>query len=448
MASAELAHEESYPMTLGSTSQEDLAPGQAPSQFSPNQGHFRWVICGLLFFATTINYVDRQVLGILAVPLQKEIGWSEIDYGWIVTSFQMAYAIAMVVVGRLVDVLGVRLGFALCVSCWSVAAMGHGLASSVVGFATARFALGLGEAGNFPASIRTIAEWFPKRERALATGIFNSGSNIGAVITPLIVPWIALNYGWRWAFVLTGAAGFLWLISWLTLYQRPEVHPRLSALELAHIQDSKVDETAPIPWTDLLKVRNTWVLGLGKFLTDPIWWFYLYWVPKFLNSQHGLTLDQIGLPLVTIYLAADVGSIGGGWLSSGLIGRGWPVLRARKTAMLICALSVTPMIFASRVTDLWMAVGLVSLAAAAHQGWSANIFTLASDLFPKPAVASVVGIWGFLGSIGGMLFAASTGFILEFTGSYLPMFAAASTAYLFSLAVIHLFQEAPRGAEG
>ncbi len=401
-------------------------------------GNFRWVICALLFFATTINYVDRQVLGILATPLQKELGWSEADYGFIATAFTGAYAVGLLVVGRLMDWLGTRKGFSLAIIFWSVAAMGHALARSAFGFGVARFALGLGEAGNFPASIKTVAEWFPKKERALATGIFNSGSNVGAIVAPLVVPLIALNYGWQWAFILTGAVGFIWLIFWLLLYQKPEEHPRLSKSELAYIQSDPAEPTTKIAWARLFPHRQTWAFAAGKFFTDPIWWFFLFWLPKFLNETYGLSLSQIGLPLIVIYLSADVGSIGGGWLSSFLIKRGWSINAGRKTAMLVCALCVVPIIFAVNASSLWLAVGLISLATAAHQGWSANLFTLVSDMFPRRAVGSVVGIGGFAGSISGMLIATITGLLLQYTGSYVPIFFVAATAYLFALLVIHL----------
>ncbi len=401
-------------------------------------GNFRWVICALLFFATTINYVDRQVLGILATPLQKELGWSEADYGFIATAFTGAYAVGLLVVGRLMDWLGTRKGFSLAIIFWSVAAMGHALARSAFGFGVARFALGLGEAGNFPASIKTVAEWFPKKERALATGIFNSGSNVGAIVAPLVVPFIALRYGWQWAFIITGALGFIWLIFWLLLYQKPEEHPRLSKSELAYIQSDPAEPTTKIAWARLFPHRQTWAFAAGKFFTDPIWWFFLFWLPKFLNETYGLSLSQIGLPLIVIYLSADVGSIGGGWLSSFLIKRGWSINAGRKTAMLVCALCVVPIIFAVNASSLWLAVGLISLATAAHQGWSANLFTLVSDMFPRRAVGSVVGIGGFAGSISGMLIATSTGLLLQWTGSYVPIFIVAATAYLFALLVIHL----------
>jgi len=309
---------------------------------------------------------------------------------------------------------------------------------SALGFSVARFALGVSESGNFPAAIKTVAEWFPKKERALATGIFNSGSNVGAIVAPLTVPWIAVNYGWRWAFIITGLTGFVWLVCWLALYRRPEEHPRLSAAELAYIRSDPAEPLVKIPWARLLPHRQTWAFAVGKFCTDPIWWFFLFWLPKFLNETYGIALSGLGPPLVVIYLAADLGSIGGGWLSSMLIKRGWTVNAGRKTTMLICALSVIPIIFAVQASSLWVAVGLISLATAAHQGWSANLFTLVSDTFPRRAVGSVVGIGGFAGAVGGMLIATVTGYLLQWTGSYVPIFFVASLAYLFALTIIHL----------
>jgi len=426
----------------GSVRNADVKATLATEGALTKVGHYRWAICALLFFATTINYIDRQVLGILASPLQRELGWSESDYGWIATAFTGAYAIGLILVGRLMDAVGTKKGFSLAIIFWSAAAMGHALARSAFGFGAARFALGLGEAGNFPAAIKTVAEWFPKKERALATGIFNSGSNVGAIVAPLVVPWIAINYGWRWAFIITGATGFIWLVFWLLIYSKPEEHPSLSKSELAYIQSDPAELMVKIPWARLLPHRQTWAFAAGKFFTDPIWWFFLFWLPKFLNETYGLNLSGLGLPLVIIYVAADVGSIGGGWLSSTLIKRGWSVNAGRKTAMLVCALCVVPIIFAARASNLWIAVALIGLATAAHQGWSANLFTLVSDTFPRRAVGSVVGIGGFAGSVSGMLIATATGYLLERTGSYVPIFFVAASAYLFALLVIHLF--APR----
>jgi MFS transporter, ACS family, hexuronate transporter len=403
-------------------------------------GRYRWVICAMLFFATTINYIDRQVLGILATDesFKQTIGWNDAQYGFVQTVFQGAYAVGLLLVGSLMDRFGTRKGFSLAIGFWSVAAMAHALARSIFGFGAARFALGLGEAGNFPASIKTVAEWFPKKERALATGIFNSGSNVGAIVGPLAVPFIAVKYGWQWAFIITGALGFIWLAAWLLIYRRPEEHPKLSASELAYIQSDPSEPTTKIKWARLFPHRQTWAFAIGKFMTDPIWWVYLFWLPKFLNSNYKLNITQIGLPLVIIYVSADVGSIGGGWLSSTLIKRGWTVNKARKTAMLICALAVVPIVFAANASNLWAAVALVSLAASAHQGWSANLFTTVSDMFPRRAVGSVVGIGGMAGSIGGMLIQSAVGLILFYTGSYLPIFIIAGGTYLVALLVIHL----------
>ena len=407
-------------------------------------GRYRWVICALLFFATTINYIDRQVLGILATDesFKRTIGWNEAQYGYVNTAFQAAYALGLLIIGNLMDRFGTRKGFSFAVGFWSVAAMCHALARSAFGFGVARFSLGLGEAGNFPASIKTVAEWFPKKERALATGIFNSGSNVGAIVAPLAVPWIVVNYGWQWAFIITGTLGFIWLAFWLMTYRRPEEHPKLSRAELAYIQSDPAEPTTKIPWARLIPHRQTWAFAIGKFLTDPIWWVYLFWLPKFLNTNYKLDITQIGLPLVVIYVSADVGSIGGGWLSGSLIKRGWTVNKSRKAAMLVCALAVVPIMFAAHASNLWVAVALVSLAAAAHQGWSANIFTMASDMFPRRAVGSVVGIGGMAGSVGGMLIATTVGLILQYTGSYLPIFIIAGSAYVVALLIIHLL--APR----
>ncbi len=409
-------------------------PAQASAP-SSKAGYYRWTICALLFFATTVNYIDRQVLGILAPVLEKEIGWSESQYGYIVTAFQAAYAIGLLLVGRVMDLLGTKIGYSLAMVFWSFSAMAHALARSAFGFGAARFALGLGEAGNFPAAIKTVAEWFPKRERALATGIFNAGSNVGAVAAPLIVPWITLVYGWQEAFIVTGAIGFAWLGFWWFFYEVPQRSARVSKGELAYIQSDPPDPPEKIPLAKLLSYRQAWAFAIGKFLTDPIWWFYLYWVPKFLYKTYGLTLDKIGIPLVIIYLMADVGSVGGGWLSSAFIKRGWEVNKGRKMAMLICALAVIPIVFVSQAEEMWMAVALLSLATAAHQGWSANLFTTASDMFPRKAIGSIVGFGGMAGSIGGMLLSTSAGLLLEWTDSYMTLFIIAGIAYVLALGI-------------
>jgi ACS family hexuronate transporter-like MFS transporter len=432
---------------------------------SSGVGYYRWVICVLLLFAAIINYVDRQVIGILKPTLSDAFGWKdERIYSSIVFSFQLAYAIGFMVAGKFMDTVGVRRGFALAVTIWSLAAVAHGaaglvtglnlpvlnldantgfavvtLAGGAAGFALARFALGLGESGSFPASIKTVAEWFPKKERALATGIFNSGTNVGALLTPLLVAPMVKYWGWQWAFLCTGALGFIWVVWWLAVYREPDKHPRLTPEERAYIRSDPADPVVKIPWRKLLPHRQTWAFALGKFMTDPVWWLYLFWIPDFLYRNHKLNLKTIGLPLVIIYLVADVGSIGGGWLSGRFMKMGWTHNRARKMAMLICALAVVPVMFAGNVSNLWAAVGLVSLAAAAHQGWSANLFTLTSDMFPRKAVGSVVGIGGMAGAVGGMFIAMLVGAILQATGgSYVPIFIVAGSAYLVALAVIHL----------
>lgn len=405
---------------------------------SSSAGRQRWVVCALLFFAATVNYIDRQVIGLLKPTLQADLHWDEIDYSNIVFSFQLAYAIGLIVVGRVMDWLGTRKGFSLAVFLWSLAAMAHAGARSVFTFSLARFGLGLGESGSFPASIKTVAEWFPKKERALATGLFNSGTNVGAIVTPLVIPWLTLTYGWQGAFVATGAIGFVWLAFWLVLYRPPEQHKRVSAAELAHIRSDPAESVVPIRWSKLIGLRQTWAFAIGKFLTDPIWWLYLFWVPDFLHRNHGVNLTGMILPLLVIYNSATLGSIFGGWLSSHLLRRGWTVNAARKTAMLVCALAVVPIVAASRASNLWVAVGLVSLAAAAHQGWSANIFTVASDMFPRGAVGSVVGIGGMAGAVGGMVIAKVVGYVLQWTGSYFSVFIIAGSAYLVALAVMQL----------
>ena len=402
-------------------------------------GRYRWTICALLFFATTINYIDRQVLGILAPTLQKDLGWNEQQFGDIVSWFTIAYALGFLVVGRIMDRVGTRRGFAGAIVIWSVAAMAHAFARTAAGFSAARFALGLGESGNFPASLKTVAEWFPARERAFATGIFNAGSNVGAILTPIIVPWIALRWGWQMAFVATGALGFGWLVVWLLVYRAPENHPRCSPSELAYIRSDPIDPVQPVSWMQLLRYRQTWAFALGKGLTDPIWWFYLFWLPKFLDARYGIKLAQLAAPLIVIYLLADVGSVFGGWLSGAFIKRGWSVNGGRKMTMLIAALLIVPTMFAPAATNMWVAVCIVGVAAAAHQWWSANIFTLPSDMFPGFAVGSVVGIGGFFGAAAGFLFQRATGWLLQRNGSnYTPIFVICGLAYVTALLVIHL----------
>jgi ACS family hexuronate transporter-like MFS transporter len=401
-------------------------------------GYYRWIICALLFFATTINYVDRTVLGVLEPILQKEIGWTATQYGDINSAFNLAYAIGFLLSGWMMDKVGTRWGYSISLVVWSLAAAAHAFAGSVAGFAAARFALGIGESGNFPAAIKTVAEWFPKRERAFATGIFNAGTNVGAIISPAIVPILYAWHGWQAAFVATGLAGLVWVAFWWPIYRRPQDHPRLSRGELAHIESDPPDPPKPIPWLQLLPFRQTQAFAIGKFLTDSVWWFYLFWFAKFMSEQFSVDIKSIGLPMITVFLLADVGSIAGGWQSSWLLNRGWTANAARKTAMLTSALCVVPVVFAPLVAEKWVAVLLIGLATAAHQGFSANLFTLTSDMFPRQAVGSVVGIGGFAGAIGGVLMNLGAGRLRDMTGNYVPMFAMAATAYLAALLVIHL----------
>jgi MFS transporter, ACS family, hexuronate transporter len=415
--------------------QEAAAPSTEPI---PTRGNYRWIICALLFFATTINYLDRMVFGVLEPELQKEIGWTATEFGDINAYFNLAYAIGFLFVGWFIDKFGTRVGYALSLIVWSLAAAGHAFASTATHFAIARFALGLGESGNFPAAIKTVAEWFPKKERAFATGIFNAGSNVGALLAPAIVPILVLSFGWQSAFVMTGLVGLVWVFFWWPIYRRPQEHPRLSPAELAYIESDPADPPANIPWAKLLPFRQTWAFAVGKFMTDAIWWFYVFWFAKFMNEQFEVDIKKIGPPMITVYLLADVGSIGGGWLSSRLLSRGWSANAARKLAMLVCALLVVPVVMAPLTDSLWTAVLLIGLATAAHQGFSANLFTLTSDMFPRKAVGSIVGIGGFAGAVGGWLMNKGAGRIKDYFGDYFYMFAIAGSAYLLALLIIHL----------
>ena len=397
----------------------------------------------LLFAATTVNYIDRQVLGILAPTLTRELGWRETDYAAIVSWFSVAYGVGLLGMGRLLDRIGVRRGLACSVGLWSLAAMGHALVRTITGFSMARALLGIGESGNFPAGVKAVAEWFPKRERALATGVFNAGSNVGVVLAALLVPWIALALGWRWAFVATGALDLAWLGVWLTVYRPPSEHPRLSDAERAWIRSDPVEPTGHVPWRSLLARRQTWAFIVGKAMTDPVWLFYLFWLPKFLDATFGVRLAGLAAPLVVIYVAADIGSVSGGWVSGALIKRGWSLNRGRKTALLIAALCIVPTTLAPSARSLWVAVGVVAVAAGAHQWWSANLFTTVSDMFPRHAVGSVVGLGGFAGMLSAFAFQRFTGSLLEATGgSYSAVFAVLGFAYVGALALLHLL--APR----
>lgn len=423
-----------------------------------NTGSYRWRICALLFFATTVNYVDRNVLSFTmideffrremlgladgAVLTQADTDHFKEMMGYVDAAFKLAYALGFLIMGYVIDKLGTRKGYSIAISVWSIAGVLNGFVGSVKGLSVTRFLLGIGEAGNFPSAVKTVAEWFPRKERSFATGIFNAGANIGIIVTALAVPFITVNYGWRASFVATGLLGFGVLVFWKLMYRKPEEHPQLSKSELDYINSDKETETeGRTSWLELLKHRQTWAFAAGKFMADPIWYFYLTWLPDFFNSSESLeqTLDlkNIGLPFIFIYLVSDVGSVFFGWLSSRLIQSGWEVNKARKITMLICALCVVPIVFASVTTSVYVAVILIALAAAAHQGWSANMYTLASDMFPKKNVGSVVGIGSMFGAIGGVLFAASTG-IIRVKFGYIPLFAIAGSAYLIALLAVHL----------
>lgn len=415
-------------------------------------GNYRWTVCALIFFATTINYLDRQVIGILKPLLESNLAIGEKEYSYIVIAFQSAYALGMILAGRFIDKFGTKIGYAISVTVWSIAAMGHALAKGAFGFGFWRAMLGFSEAGNFPAAIKTVAEWFPKKERALATGIFNSGTNIGAILAPIAVPAILLAWGWQAAFIITGAIGFIWLIFWFIFYEIPEKQRRVKASEIEYINSDageKAESKEQVKWINLLKYRQTWLFFIGKGLTDPIWWFYLFWIPGWLAEVRGTGLDikNFGLPMVFIYSATTVGSIGGGWLSSFMIKKGTSPFNARKYTMLIFAILVTPILFAtSPDISTWGAVMLIALAAASHQAWSANIFTTVSDAFPKRAVSSVTGIGGMAGAIGGAAVSYVAGAVLDHyknagnveTG-YVIMFGVAASAYIIAWIIMSIF---------
>ena len=404
----------------------------------PATSQYRWIICALLFFATVIAYVDRGVLGYLEKYLEGIFHFDSVQYSYMTTAFQIAYAIGMVTAGWLTDRLGTRKGFALAIGLWSLAAMTPGAATGVWTFCFAMFFLGLGEAANFPACNKTIAEWFPKKERALAFGIFNSGANIGNIAVPMVVPALVFAVGWRAAFVVVGALGLVWLCFWLLIYRKPEEHPRVSAEELAHIQSDPPERTEKVPWGRLLPLKETWAFSIAKMLTDPIWWFYLFWLPRFLQETFHTSISTNRTPIVVVYLISIVGSVGGGLLSSAMLGGGRSLNAARKTALLICALMVLPILYAPYSKSLWVVVALVGLAAAGHQGWSANLFTLASDLFPKAAVASVTGIGGMAGAITGAGFQLLAGYVAKSHPNCAPLFIVAGLAYISALAVIQI----------
>ncbi|GAB3908203.1 MFS transporter [Larkinella knui] len=416
-------------------------------------GRYRWTICGLVFFATTINYLDRVVISLLKGDLEKDFNWTETDYANLVSVFQLAYAFGMLGVGRLVDKFGTKIGYTISLTAWSIVGVLTAFAKTTLGFGFARAGLGLSESGNFPAAVKTIAEWFPKKERALATGIFNSGTNVGAILAPLSVPYIAEFWGWQWAFILTGAVGFIWLALWITIYDTPAKHKKVSKEELEYINSDKDEQTEDqtstekVSWTKLLTFRQTWAFVIGKMLTDPIWWFYLFWLPAFLKAEYGLAGRDASLPVAVVYTIASIGSIFGGWLPLNLIRKGFPVFRARKTSMLIYAICAVPAVFIQYLGSMgmWFAVLSIGFATSAHQAWSANIFTTVSDMFPKKAVASVIGIGGMAGGLGGMLISTLAGKLFDHykalghleTGYYI-MFLICGFGYLLAWLVMHL----------
>jgi len=402
-------------------------------------GRLRWTVCAMLFVATSINYMDRQVISILKPTLEHSIGMTEVGYGYIVDSFQIAYAIGLLAAGRLVDKIGTRIGYMVIMAVWSLSAMGHALANTVLEFGIARFSLGLGESGNFPAAIKTVAEWFPRSERSLATGIFNSGANLGAILAPILVPWVTIRYGWHAAFLATGCFSALWILWWFSKYRKPADHPTLSGAELRYIyQEAAAEMGSAMPWRCLLGFRQTWAFSAAKFLTDPIWWFFLFWLPSYFSSMFHLNLSHLGLPLIIIYSASSVGSIGGGWLPSPFRKLGLTVSSARLAAMLCCACLVVPIFLTNYLHSEWVAILLLSVAAAAHQGWSANLLTTPSDMFPRTAVGSITGIGSMAGSAGAALLAFYAGHILQRTHSYASLFVIAAGAYLLALFIMVL----------
>lgn len=412
--------------------------------------HVRWTICALIFAATTLNYMDRMVLGILKPTIQQNIGMSQAGYGWIVVAFQIAYAVGMLVMGRFIDKVGARVGYLMVMIIWSLSAWGHALADSVMEFAVARFVLGFGESGNFPVAIKTVAEWFPQSERSLATGLFNSGTNLGAIIAPIAVPWIVLTFHtWHAGFLITSVFSTIWVVLWFFYYRKPSKHPRVNAAEFKYINEDK-PEAPPKPATSWLKLfahRQCWAFVVGKFLTDPIWWFYLFWLPSYFNSKFNLDLAHLGLPLIIVYSAATVGSIFGGWLPAPFHKLGMSNTRARMGAMLVCACAVIPIFTVAFVNSEWASIGLLSLATAAHQGWSANLFTTVSDMFPRSEVASVTGIGGTAGAVGGALIAAAAGLILQYMHTYAPLFFIAASAYVIAWILILVLAPGLKKAE-
>ena len=420
------------------------APAIAPERI----GRYRWSICALLFCVITINYVDRQVIGVLKPIIEQDMRWSEVDYGNIVTAFQASYGIGLLVVGRWLDKVGTRKGMAIAIGLWSIAAAFHSVARSVLAFILARAALGISESAAYPGAVKSVAEWFPRNERALGVGILNAGANVGVLLTPIVGIMVAGLWGWRAAFLVTGAMGFVLLAFWLWLFRLPREHPKVTQEELAYIeQDGEDPAGKPLTWGQALRQRQAWYFIAGKFFTDPVWYLFLFWLPDFFSRTQGLELfpkgdagilATIGPALILVYLLADVGSIAGGWFSSHLIKRGWSVNAARKTTLLAAALCALPLVSVASIDNTLVVVALIGLGTAGHQAFSSNIFAMISDLYPRRAIATVAGMGGLAGSIGGILIAQATGWTLELTGSYVPIVIYAGLGYLIALAVIHL----------
>ncbi|MGB3378059.1 MAG: MFS transporter [Allopontixanthobacter sediminis] len=418
------------------------------SGFIKPLGRYRWGICALLFFVITINYIDRQIIGVLKPVIEVEMGWSEVDYGNIVTAFQASYGIGLLVVGRWLDLVGTRKGMAIAIFLWSLAAASHAFAKGILGFVLARIALGLAESAAYPGAVKSVAEWFPKRERALGVGILNAGANVGVLLTPIIAIGIAGAYGWRAAFLVTGLLGFVVLWGWLRFFRQPADHVEVTDEERAWIgQDGEDAAGPPLGWKDAIRQRQAWFFICGKFFTDPVWYLFLFWLPDFLATTQGMELfpkgdsgilATIGPALIVVYLLADIGSIAGGWLSSHLVNRGWSVNRARKTTLFVAALFALPLVTVASVPEPWMAVLLIGLGTAAHQAFSSNIFTMIADMYPRRAVATIAGMGGAAGAIGGILIAQATGWTLELTGSYVPIVIYAGLGYLIAFAVIQM----------
>jgi ACS family hexuronate transporter-like MFS transporter len=437
---------------MGDSVKSDGQAGTKPS-VAAKIGNVRWTICAMLFAATTINYMDRSVIGFVKPTLMKSvadhgIGMTDRGYGYVTAAFMIAYALGLLGAGRFVDKVGTRIGYMIIMAAWSLSAMGHALANSVLQFGIARAGLGIGESGNFPAANKTNAEWFPQKDRSFSFGIFNSGANMGAILTPAIMPWVIIHFGWHYAFLFTGLFSMTWIVLWYFTYRKPTEHPTLSAAELAYINQGTVEKVVPpTPWADLWGIRQTWAFAIPKFLTDPVWWFYLLWLPSYFSDHFKLDIAHLGLPLIIIYSASTIGSVGGGYLPAFFIRFGFTAERARLAAMFLCAILVVPVFLINYTSSEWAAIGLLSLAAAAHQGWSCNLFTTASDMFPRSAVGSVTGIGGMAGAVGGALIMVYAGDIVQLTGSYASLFDFSASVYLISMLIMVLFAPGLRKVE-